>query len=148
MKAASHKGAAATLGNTGHARSIRSESSDAPSLVRLSVGDVVLELGWAGGPVGSVPAMVTEERGAYGAGWAAAEPTVEAAAVTGTVTAPAAPGNGSPAAAGAATFPLRAHTVGAFYRAPEPGAPPFVTEGDVVTPGQQVATAELETLLA
>lgn len=32
--------------------------------------------------------------------------------------------------------------VGTFYRAPEPGAPPFVREGDVVRPGQQVAILE------
>jgi acetyl-CoA carboxylase biotin carboxyl carrier protein len=35
-----------------------------------------------------------------------------------------------------------APTVGVFYRAPEPGAPPFVTEGAVVEAGQQVAVLE------
>jgi acetyl-CoA carboxylase biotin carboxyl carrier protein len=35
-----------------------------------------------------------------------------------------------------------APTVGVFYRAPEPGAPPFVTEGAVVEAGQQMAVLE------
>jgi acetyl-CoA carboxylase biotin carboxyl carrier protein len=32
--------------------------------------------------------------------------------------------------------------IGTFYRAPEPGAEPFVREGDVVDKGQQVAIVE------
>ncbi|KAA9166522.1 acetyl-CoA carboxylase biotin carboxyl carrier protein subunit [Amycolatopsis acidicola] len=35
-----------------------------------------------------------------------------------------------------------APTVGVFYRAPSPGAEPFVREGDRVTAGQQVAIVE------
>ena len=37
---------------------------------------------------------------------------------------------------------IRAETVGAFYRSPAPGEAPFVTEGDVVSPGQQVGILE------
>jgi len=33
-------------------------------------------------------------------------------------------------------------TVGTFYRSPEPGAPPFVAEGDPVQSGQQLAIVE------
>ena len=32
--------------------------------------------------------------------------------------------------------------VGTFYRAPEPGAPPFVEVGDVVTTGQTLCVLE------
>ena len=32
--------------------------------------------------------------------------------------------------------------VGTFYRGPEPGAAPFVSEGDMVRPGQQIAILE------
>jgi acetyl-CoA carboxylase biotin carboxyl carrier protein len=39
-------------------------------------------------------------------------------------------------------FCVRAPTVGTFYRAPEPGARPFVTEGDVVRPGHQIGILE------
>ncbi|WP_116199124.1 acetyl-CoA carboxylase biotin carboxyl carrier protein [Amycolatopsis circi] len=37
---------------------------------------------------------------------------------------------------------LLAQTVGVFYHAPEPGAPPFVSEGDVIVPGRQVGIIE------
>ncbi|WP_460402934.1 acetyl-CoA carboxylase biotin carboxyl carrier protein, partial [Actinophytocola sediminis] len=43
--------------------------------------------------------------------------------------------------------PLNAATVGTFYRSPAPGAPPFVTEGDEVSPGQQVAIIEAMKLM-
>jgi len=32
--------------------------------------------------------------------------------------------------------------VGTFYRAPTPGAAPFVNEGDLITPGQTVCIIE------
>jgi acetyl-CoA carboxylase biotin carboxyl carrier protein len=34
-----------------------------------------------------------------------------------------------------------------FYRSPEPGAPPFVAEGDLVRPGQQVGIVEAMKLM-
>jgi acetyl-CoA carboxylase biotin carboxyl carrier protein len=42
---------------------------------------------------------------------------------------------------------LNAATVGVFYRAPAPGAPPFVAEGDEVSAGQQVAIIEAMKLM-
>ncbi len=42
---------------------------------------------------------------------------------------------------------LRAGTVGVFYRAPEPGAKPFVAEGDSIVRGQQVAIIEAMKLM-
>jgi acetyl-CoA carboxylase biotin carboxyl carrier protein len=42
---------------------------------------------------------------------------------------------------------VTAATVGVFYRAPSPGAPPFVSEGDEITPGQQVAIIEAMKLM-
>ncbi|WP_343044371.1 acetyl-CoA carboxylase biotin carboxyl carrier protein, partial [Micromonospora maritima] len=42
---------------------------------------------------------------------------------------------------------VRAPTVGVFYRAPEPGAKPFVAEGDIVQPGQQVGIVEAMKLM-
>ena len=60
-----------------------------------------------------------------------------------TADAPAAP----PVAAGAETAETDAHYVCAtlvatFYRAPEPGADPFVRAGDAVVAGQQIAILE------
>ncbi|PZG51381.1 acetyl-CoA carboxylase biotin carboxyl carrier protein subunit [Spongiactinospora gelatinilytica] len=42
----------------------------------------------------------------------------------------------------AAVAVVQSPMVGTFYRSPEPGAPPFVKEGDMVTPGQQVGIVE------
>ncbi|MFW5415186.1 acetyl-CoA carboxylase biotin carboxyl carrier protein [Nocardiopsis sp. CNT-189] len=42
---------------------------------------------------------------------------------------------------------VKAPLVGTFYRAPEPGAPPFVEVGDEVKPGQQVAIIEAMKLM-
>lgn len=53
-----------------------------------------------------------------------------------------------PDAAGGAQWPvLAAQAVGVFYRCPEPGADPFVREGDVVTTGQQIAIIEAMKLM-
>src|SRR5690606_29266662 len=41
-----------------------------------------------------------------------------------------------------------APTVGTFYHAPEPGAPPFVAAGDVVRPGQQVGIIEVMKMMS
>lgn len=40
-----------------------------------------------------------------------------------------------------------APSVGAFYRAPEPGAPPFIADGATVNAGQQVAIIEVMKLM-
>lgn len=42
---------------------------------------------------------------------------------------------------------LTSPAVGVFYRAPEPGAVPFVSEGDAVVAGQQVGTLEAMKLM-
>jgi acetyl-CoA carboxylase biotin carboxyl carrier protein len=44
-------------------------------------------------------------------------------------------------------YPVCAPLVGTFYRAPEPGARPFVKIGDEVQPGQQVAVVEAMKLM-
>ncbi len=60
-----------------------------------------------------------------------------ASAVTGNATATTEPQD-APAAENAVVAPL----VGTFYRAGEPDAPPFVSEGDMVEVGQQIAIVE------
>ena len=42
---------------------------------------------------------------------------------------------------------VRAPVVGTFYRAPEPGAPPFVAVGDLIRPGQVVGIVEAMKLM-
>jgi acetyl-CoA carboxylase biotin carboxyl carrier protein len=39
-------------------------------------------------------------------------------------------------------LPVVAPLVGTFFRSPQPGAPPFVEEGDVVEPGQTIGIVE------
>ncbi|HEY3186829.1 MAG TPA: acetyl-CoA carboxylase biotin carboxyl carrier protein, partial [Solirubrobacteraceae bacterium] len=70
------------------------------------------------------------------------------------VTVPAAPaeaGAPTPADVGAPEtngyIRVEAPMVGTFYRAPEPGAAPFVEEGDVVTPGQTLCILEAMKLM-
>jgi acetyl-CoA carboxylase biotin carboxyl carrier protein len=88
-----------------------------PSRMRIQMGDVLVELEWPAGPVA---------RGAAPPG-AAAEPVV-------------APPNPD-------SLEVRAPTVGTFYQAPEPGAPPFVRVGDRVQAGQQVGILEAMKLM-
>jgi acetyl-CoA carboxylase biotin carboxyl carrier protein len=74
---------------------------------------------------------------------AAASPGAAAGAAASAASVPAA---GHPGAAGPAAedhlVPIVAPMVGTFYRAPAPDAPPFVKEGDHVTPGQVVCIIE------
>jgi acetyl-CoA carboxylase biotin carboxyl carrier protein len=42
---------------------------------------------------------------------------------------------------------IEAPMVGTFYRAPQPGAPPFVEEGDAVAPGQTLCVLEAMKLM-
>jgi acetyl-CoA carboxylase biotin carboxyl carrier protein len=79
-----------------------------------------------------MPAGVAAAPAAAGAGLAALPAADEAAA-------------GAPELDG--RHPIKAPLVGTFYRAPQPGAPPFVSEGDVVDEGQVVAIVEAMKLM-
>jgi len=52
------------------------------------------------------------------------------------------PGPGAAAAPADHLVPITAPMVGTFYRATNPDAPPFVTEGDAIEPGQTVCIIE------
>jgi oxaloacetate decarboxylase (Na+ extruding) subunit alpha len=53
----------------------------------------------------------------------------------------------APNAVGGALLRVESPMVGTFYRAPEPGAPPFVEVGDVVAPGQTLCILEAMKLM-
>ncbi|TCK22088.1 acetyl-CoA carboxylase biotin carboxyl carrier protein [Pseudonocardia endophytica] len=89
-----------------------------PRSLRVQVGDVVVEAEW-----GRVHEPV-----AVGPPPASSEPR-----------------DAAPPDPGRAT--VTAPTVGVFYRAPEPGAPPFVSEGDLVRAGQQIGIVEVMKLM-
>lgn len=107
-----------------------------PTALRLRVGAVEMALEWQPGSPAAAPAAVT------------AADTAAAGVHSGAVAAA-----GVPAAPAGAPVPLApsaridAPTVGVFYHAPEPGAPPFVRVGDVVAPGRQVGIVEVMKLM-
>ena len=94
-----------------------------PASLRISTTQVELELKWPDA-LAELPAMSLTS--AAPAASAATEPAV-----------PAVP----------AGRYLTAHSVGVFYRAPEPGSKPFVDVGDVVVPGQQLGIIEAMKLM-
>ncbi|MEU0551381.1 acetyl-CoA carboxylase biotin carboxyl carrier protein [Micromonospora sp. NPDC005979] len=115
------------------ARHLLAELAGPVRRIRLRSGATVLEIEWhpdepAGGSV--VP------------------PALPATAAT---PPPSAAAPGPPAALIRPPVPgraaIRAPIVGTFYRAPEPGARPFVAVGDLVRPGQPVAIVEAMKLM-
>lgn len=108
-----------------------------PSVLRIRAGEVFVELEWAdeSGPPAEPPQAV-----AAVAAVQAVAATTGAAAAVGHVPAPA-------TAAGDGFVDICAGTVGTFYRAAEPGTAPFVSEGDLVRRGQQVAIIEVMKLM-
>ncbi|MCK9897120.1 acetyl-CoA carboxylase biotin carboxyl carrier protein subunit [Frankia sp. AgB32] len=156
----------------------------APSVVRLSAGDVTVEMGWsdAAPSLGdaapartrwttapgvaraarsavesdSAPALTAGQGGASANGAAASDTVAVNGSVNGAGSvADAGAVNGAGSVNGAAsgitaeagTFTVGSPSVGVFYRASEPGKPPFVTEGDVVRAGQQVGIVEAMKLM-
>ncbi|WP_280493009.1 acetyl-CoA carboxylase biotin carboxyl carrier protein [Nocardia asiatica] len=103
-----------------HALAVRAETG--PTSVTVANGPLVLRISWDGHNAPSAPRAV-------------------APAVPATESAPA------ESSSDADTFTLTAETVGVFYRAPEPGAAPFVAEGDPVRAGQQVGIVEAMKLM-
>jgi acetyl-CoA carboxylase biotin carboxyl carrier protein len=113
---------------TDRALALSVESARAPSSVRISANAVEVEICWP-----AVPAT------------AAAMAELPGRAVADVPAAAAGAGPDGDARPG--VFPLCAETVGTFYRAAEPGAAPFVSEGARVQPGQQVAIIEAMKLM-
>lgn len=138
-----------------------------PSALRIRAGEVLVELEWADEPPPADPAQAAAA--AVAALSASAPPAVPhmpwqpgaqypaqhgtefhggsvngAAAVQVQAVAVAAPPAAEP---GAGFVDVCASTVGTFYRAAEPGTAPFVTEGDHVRRGQQVAIIEVMKLM-
>ncbi|MEV4464766.1 biotin/lipoyl-containing protein [Micromonospora echinofusca] len=101
-----------------HARHLVAELPGPLRRVRLRGGDTVLEVEWHGTPAECVPAADAMR--------------------------PAPP----PAVAPPPDrYVVRSPIVGTFYRAPEPGAAPFVAVGDPVRPGQVVGVVEAMKLM-
>jgi acetyl-CoA carboxylase biotin carboxyl carrier protein len=119
-----------------HAALFVSELPRPPRALRVRAGAVSLDVEWA------------QEHGTVPGG---AEPAVAlpVAPVTGRVTAGRAGTQTTEPVAEAdpEVHYLTSPTVGVFYRAPEPGTAPFVSDGDTVVAGQQVGIIEAMKLM-
>jgi acetyl-CoA carboxylase biotin carboxyl carrier protein len=109
-----------------------------PERLRVQVADATIDLDWRMPSAG--PAVVASLNG-HGPSAVAAGQAVAAGAA------------GAAEGAPPAEEPrpdvhfVRAPSVGTFYRAPKPGAEPFVAEGSVVSAGQQVGIVEAMKLM-
>ncbi|BCJ77768.1 hypothetical protein CS0771_73120 [Catellatospora sp. IY07-71] len=120
-----------------------------PRALRIRAGDVVVELEWPdehpAPPAADAAQAAAAVLAAVAPPAAAAQPAAPAATVTTAAAAVCTTETAAPAAP--AGIDVCATTVGTFYRAAEPGTPPFVTEGDQVRRGQQVAIIEVMKLM-
>ncbi len=91
-----------------------------PSSLRIQVGEVTIEAEWSNAEQVAGPSPAETEAGTHSASVATAGPAVRYVA---------------------------APMVGVFYRAPEPGAKPFVEVGDKVKAGDQVGIVEAMKLM-
>lgn len=94
--------------------------SHPPRALKVSAGEVTIELEWPVHPPGEAPAI----------------PVTRPVSVVDHVLDD-----------GPARRYVSAPTVGVLYLAPQPGAKPFVEQGDLVMPGQQVAIVEAMKLM-
>jgi acetyl-CoA carboxylase biotin carboxyl carrier protein len=104
-----------------HALELLARLDRPPRTLRITVGEVTVDLGWADAPAAPVP----------------------------TAPAPAAPAPTAPAAAAPAGSPcyLTSPAVGVFYHAAGPGADPFVSVGSTVRVGEQIGIVEAMKLM-
>lgn len=117
-----------------HALGVRSATTTATS-VTVANGPVSLRICWDGGDEPAIEADALLPADGL--------PQLPAVAVAVAESEPVESRSGS----AADTFTITAETVGVFYRATEPGADPFVTEGDPVRSGQQVGIVEAMKLM-
>lgn len=113
---------AALTGLRRQARELLAELAGPIRRIRLGSGDAILEVEW---------------HAAADAGQPPPQPVL-----TGPPVVPP-----QPAAVPVARHAVRSPIVGTFYRAPEPGAAPFVAVGDQIHPGQVVGIVEAMKLM-
>jgi acetyl-CoA carboxylase biotin carboxyl carrier protein len=114
---------------------IRSVWEEARDLIKRLEGSTVERLRVEAGDV-----KIEIRRGVAASGVPGAVPAAAAAA-------PAGPVAAEVAAEPDGRHPIVAPLVGTFYRAPQPGAKPFVEEGDIVEPGQTIGIVEAMKLM-
>ncbi|WP_231640203.1 biotin/lipoyl-containing protein [Micromonospora sp. NRRL B-16802] len=113
-------------------RQLMAELAGPVRRIRLHSGSTVLEVEWHPGEASTLPGVPPDLPPA-----APPQATATASGPTASLIRPPVPGRTA----------VRAPVVGTFYRAPEPGAGPFVAVGDLVRPGQPVAIVEAMKLM-
>lgn len=103
--------------------------------VHVQAGELSVEIEWSGAGSSAAAAAVA----------AAVPPPLPT--TVGFESSASTPTSTSGAGDEAGTFTIRSPMVGTFYRASEPGAPPFVEVGDRVDVGQQVGIVEAMKLM-
>ncbi|WP_216906953.1 acetyl-CoA carboxylase biotin carboxyl carrier protein [Nocardia noduli] len=128
-----------------HALTVR--DATAPTTVTVANGPISLRISWEAHPSSQERVAASANGTAPGNGVGPAN----GASVNGGAPVNGAAADGRPSAAESdsdnETFVIASDTVGVFYRLPEPGAAPFVTEGDIVRSGQQVGIVEAMKLM-
>ncbi|WP_131786794.1 acetyl-CoA carboxylase biotin carboxyl carrier protein [Protofrankia symbiont of Coriaria ruscifolia] len=119
---------------------LSTQTSRVPSRVRVAAGDVFIEIAWSE----TTPSASAE---LFAPASVASSVPVSASAPVRRQEPARTEAAQPPAAPAADVHLLCAATVGVFYRASEPGAKPFVVEGDLITRGQQVAIIEAMKLM-
>lgn len=115
----------------------------------LSVGDMRLELSKTGRPLGSSfqPSPAPAEPASRSA--AMVVPSAESAAVNLGVALASSSATAAPTAGGLdGLVAITTPSVGVFWRSPQPGAPPFVSVGDMVTEADTVCIVEVMKLMS
>lgn len=114
------------------------ELPTSPGLIRVSVRDIAMELSWSAAADAGPPSPI-------------GPPSPTPAVVAGRAALAPAEAGQAPSAEASDPRPglhtVTSAMVGTFYRAPEPGAAPFVKVGDMVQPGRQLAIVEAMKLM-
>ncbi|MEV6318130.1 biotin/lipoyl-containing protein [Streptomyces sp. NPDC051776] len=120
-----------------------------PLKIKLQHGHMTVEMEWPD-PAAAAPAPPdgpSPETVAPPASLQSATGAATAATASTAATAAGAATAGRVPAVDDLTY-LMAPTVGTFYHAPEPGAPPFVSVGDTVRPGQPIGILEVMKMMS
>ncbi|MFO7250622.1 MAG: acetyl-CoA carboxylase biotin carboxyl carrier protein [Actinomycetes bacterium] len=120
--------------------------------IAITSGGTSVEVEWA---VPERPAPAADARPEAAPAWQAPHPNGAAHGASGgppPAARQASPNGDAPAepadpAGGGEAVVISAPMVGTFYRAPEPGAPPYVEVGDLVEAGQQIGIIEAMKLM-
>jgi acetyl-CoA carboxylase biotin carboxyl carrier protein len=126
-----------------------------PQRIRLQYGQTSVEIEWPPEPAEPAPqpaaqssAQSAAQSPAQSLAQSLAQPGAQSAAQSAAQPGAQQAHSAQEAQTSRGTHYLCAPTVGTFYHSPEPGAPPYITVGDVVRPGQPVGLLEVMKMMS